>query len=92
MNSVSKERIRTNLSLDKEAKEKARKIFEKYGLSLSEAVNIFLYQSIYSNGIPFRIEIPNEETVKAMENVRKGKNLEEVTLDQLKEEAKQCLK
>ncbi|WP_025209146.1 type II toxin-antitoxin system RelB/DinJ family antitoxin [Hippea sp. KM1] len=92
MSSVSKERIRTNLSLDKEAKEKARKIFEKYGLSLSEAVNIFLYQSIYSNGIPFRVEIPNEETVKAMENVRKGENLEEVTLDQLKEEAKQCLK
>jgi len=92
MNTVTKERIRTNLSLDKEAKEKSRKIFEKYGLSLSEAVNIFLYQSIYSNGIPFRIEIPNEETIKAMENVRKEKNLEEVTLDQLKEEAKQCLK
>ncbi len=92
MNSAGKERIRTNLSLDKEAKEKARKIFEKYGLSLSEAVNIFLYQSIYSKGIPFRIEIPNKETVKAMENVRKGKNLEEVTLDQLKEESKQCLK
>ncbi len=92
MNTVSKERIRTNLSLDKEAKEKARKIFEKYGLSLSEAVNIFLYQSIYSKGIPFRIEMPNEETIKAMENVRRGEDLEEVTLDQLKEEAKQCLK
>ena len=92
MNPMVRERIRTNLSLDKEAKEKARKIFEKYGLSLSEAVNIFLYQSIYSNGIPFRIEIPNEETVKAMENVRRGKNLEEVTLDELKEEAKECLK
>ena len=88
MNSVGKERIRTNLSLDKEAKEKAGKIFKKYGLSLSEAVNIFLYQSIYSKGIPFRVEIPNKETVKAMENVRKGKNLEEVTLDQLKEESK----
>ena len=88
MKAVSRKKIRTNLSLDKEAKEKAKKIFEKYGLSLSEAVNIFLYQSIYSNGIPFRIEIPNEETVKAMENVREGKNLEEVTLDQLKEEAK----
>ena len=32
-------------------------------------------------------EIPNEETIKAMENVRKGKNLEEVTLEQLKKEA-----
>ncbi len=92
MNSVNKERIRTNLSLDKEVKEKARKIFEKYGLSLSEAVNIFLYQSTYSNGIPFKIELPNEETIKAMENVRKGKNLEEVEIDQLKDEAKQCLR
>ncbi len=48
---------------------------------------IFLYQTI-----TFKIELPNEETIKAMENVRKGKNLEEVEIGQLKEEAKQCLR
>ena len=87
-----KEKVRTNLSINKYAKEKAKEIFSKYGLSLSDAVNIFLFQSIYTKGIPFKIEIPNEETDKAIKNVNHGKNLEEVTLEQLKKEAKQCLK
>ncbi len=89
---VSKNRVRTNISLDKEAKEEAKKIFEKYGLSLSEAVNIFLYQSVYSMGIPFKIGIPNQETIEAMKNVRKGNNLEEITLEQLEYEINHCLK
>jgi DNA-damage-inducible protein J len=87
-----KEKTRTNLSLDKEAKEKAKEIFSQLGLSLSEAVNIFLIQSVYKKGLPFPIEIPNEETKRAIDNARKGKNLDEVSLDQLKEESKQCLK
>jgi len=87
-----KEKVRTNLTINKYAKEEAKKIFAKYGLSLSDAVNIFLFQSIYNKGIPFKIELPNEETKKAIKNVRKGKNLEEVTFEQLKEEVKQCLK
>ena len=35
-----------------------------------------------------KIEFPNEETKKAIKNVRKRKNLEDVTFEQLKEEAK----
>ena len=92
MKGAVRERVRTNLSLDKEAKEKAKEIFSQLGLSLSEAVNIFLIQSVYNKGLPFPVEIPNEETKKAIENVRKGRNLEEITFEQLKEEAKQCLK
>ena len=40
----------------------------------------------------FKKEIPNKETIKAMENVRKGENLEEVTLEELKEEFKRGMK
>jgi len=53
-------------------KEKAKKILSHYGLSLSDAVNIFLTQVVLENGIPFKIRIPNETTVKALEEVKKG--------------------
>jgi addiction module RelB/DinJ family antitoxin len=35
-------KIRSNVYLDKELKEKAKEIFEKYGLSLSDGINILL--------------------------------------------------
>ncbi len=89
---MEKEKVRTNLFINKYAKEEAKKIFAKYGLSLSDAVNLFLFQSIYNRGIPFKIELPNEETLKAIENARKRKDLEEVTFEDLQKEANQCLK
>ena len=89
---MEKEKVRTNLFINKYAKEEAKKIFAKYGLSLSDAVNIFLFQSIYNKGIPFKIELPNEETKKAINDARRGNDLEEITFENLKEEAKECLK
>lgn len=45
---------------------------------------------IRENAIPFKLQgegkIPNEETQKVIENVRKGRNLESFTLEQLKAE------
>ena len=35
-------KVRTNVYLDRELKEKAKKIFKAYGLSLSDAFNLFL--------------------------------------------------
>ncbi|MCD6223306.1 MAG: type II toxin-antitoxin system RelB/DinJ family antitoxin [Deltaproteobacteria bacterium] len=65
-------------------KERAKSVFEKYSLSLSDAINIFLAQSAYSNGLPFKIEIPTKETEKAMKETEEGMNLEETSLEELK--------
>ena len=81
-------KVRSNVYLDKEIKERAKSVFEKYSLSLSDAINIFLAQSVYSNGLPFKIEIPTKETEKAMKETEKGINLEETSLEELKKEAK----
>jgi DNA-damage-inducible protein J len=91
MNAVGKKE-RSNLYLNAEIKEKAKEILSRYGLSLSEAVNIFLTQVVLEKGIPFRIQIPNETTRKAMEEVRKGKNLEETSFSSLASEVKQSVK
>lgn len=81
-------KVRSNVYLDKEIKERAKSVFEKYSLSLSDAINIFLAQSVYSNGLPFKIEIPTKETEKAMKETEEGINLEETSLEELKKEAK----
>ncbi len=61
-----------------------QEIFNQYGLSLSQAVNIFLTQSVLNRGIPFNIKIPNDETLQAMKDVESGENYEDITLEDLK--------
>jgi DNA-damage-inducible protein J len=54
-------------------KSKAGKILTKLGLSHSEAINIYYRQIIIRNGIPFSLEIPNEITLNAIEEVESGR-------------------
>ena len=81
-------KVRTNIYLNLEVKKKAKKVLEQYGLSLSDAVNIFLTQVTLERGFPFPIRIPNEETKRVLEDVERGENLEDVTLEELISEAK----
>ena len=74
----------TSVKLDKEAKDEARRIFKKLGLTMGEAFNLFLHQVRLKQGLPFEVKIPNKETRKAIEEVRQGKNLEEFSLEDLK--------
>lgn len=78
----------TSIKLDPTVKQEAQKIFNELGLSLGEAVNLFLNQVRLRKGIPFDIEIPNEETQAVMRDVLEGKNLEPFSLDDLKNERK----
>jgi DNA-damage-inducible protein J len=80
------QRSRTNVYLNAEMKEKAKEIFKQYGLGLSDAFNIFLSQAVMEKGIPFEVKIPNDETLKAIEDAREGKNMSKVSLDKLKKE------
>ena len=77
------EKSRTNVYLDTNLKEQAREIYKHYGLSLSEAVNMFLAQSVFNRGLPFEVKIPNDMTLEAMRDVETGENYEEVTLEDL---------
>ncbi|MDD2888724.1 MAG: type II toxin-antitoxin system RelB/DinJ family antitoxin [Aliarcobacter sp.] len=77
-------KIRTNVYLDSDTKQKAHEIFKQYGLELNEALNIFLTQSILQRGIPFEIKIPNDETLETIKDVRTNKNMTKVNLEDLK--------
>ena len=70
-------KVSTSISIDADVKAKAQELFAEFGMDLSTAINIFLKQSIYERSIPFTIrrELPNETTLKAMDDAENGENM-----------------
>ena len=66
-----------HIRVEPSVKQKAEKTLNDLGLSITEAVNVFLNQVILNDGIPFEIRKPklNKETMQAIEDTKKGKNL-----------------
>ncbi len=58
-------------------KQRAEETLNDLGLSITEAINVFLNQVILNDGIPFEIRKPkfNKETIQALEDTKNGKNL-----------------
>lgn len=50
-------------------------IFKRIGLSTTEAITLFFKMVRKNNGLPFETEIPNDETLQAIEEIEQGKNL-----------------
>lgn len=74
----------TSLKLDQTAKQEAQAIFAQLGLTLGEAVNLFLNQVRLNQGLPFEIKIPNKETQKILQEMEAGINTEETSFEELK--------
>lgn len=73
----------TSIKLDVEVKAKAKEIFKELGITMGEAVNIFLHQVALNKGLPFEVKIPNDETKKAIEDARKGINMESTSIEEM---------
>ncbi len=60
-----------NIRIDPKTKEQAEQLFSNFGMNVSDAVNIFLHQSLIYGGLPFQVKVdkPNVETLKAMQEV-----------------------
>jgi len=73
----------TSIKLDVEVKAKAKEIFKELGITMGEAVNIFLTQVALHKGLPFEVKIPNDETKKAIEEARRGINMESTSIEEM---------
>ena len=62
--------------IDPELKEKAEEVFQKLGLTSSQAIVLFYKQVEIQKGLPFAVRIPNEETIKALKQARERVDLE----------------
>ena len=74
----------TSVKLDKAAKDEAKRIFSQLGLTMGEAFNLFLHQVTLNKGLPFEVKIPNKLTQQVIEEARKGENINNFSVDELK--------
>ena len=73
-----------NARIESELKKDVEGILKNLGLSATQAISMFYQQVRMHNGIPFEVKIPNNETVKAMNEALNGK-LEEISIEKLRE-------
>lgn len=61
-----------NVRIDPETKASAEKLFSSFGITVTDAINIFLRKSIMEGGLPFEVKQPryNAETEAAMGEAR----------------------
>ncbi|WP_084271041.1 type II toxin-antitoxin system RelB/DinJ family antitoxin, partial [Thermosulfurimonas dismutans] len=85
-----REKVRTNVYIGRTAKEKAQRILNRYGISLSEAVNLFLAVIAETGTLPFEFRIPNQTTRRVMKEILVGENVEETSIEDLVREAKKA--
>ena len=63
------------IRVDQGIKDQAEEIFSNFGITVTDAVNMFLYKVIMVGGLPFdvRIPTPNTETLEALKEVEQMK-------------------
>jgi DNA-damage-inducible protein J len=69
--------------IDRKVKEQAGRVLSEMGLSVSDAIRMLLVRIAREKALPFDVKIPNEETVAAIEEVRKGKGHRAESIDDL---------
>jgi DNA-damage-inducible protein J len=58
-----------------DVKSEAEAIFASLGITATDAINIFYHQVALTKGLPFEVKLPNNNTRRAIEDARKGKNM-----------------
>lgn len=66
--------IDIRLRVPEEMKADAEAIFQQMGMTMSEAMRIFLSQCVNTGGLPFKphAKIPNRETLESFKQVQNG--------------------
>ena len=61
------------IRIDAAIKKQATDLFNKLGLDMSGAVNLFLHQCVLRGGLPFNVEMPrySQRTLDAMDEARR---------------------
>jgi len=65
-------RKQTSIKVDPVAWEEAKKIFKEYGITASDAINIFLNEVRLKGGLPFEMRLPSDRLKKSIEEANKG--------------------
>ena len=73
--------------IEPELKHDAEEVFRELGLTASQAITLLYKQVELERGLPFAVRVPNDVTMKALEQARTRQQLEGFnTLDDLFED------
>lgn len=75
-----------HVRVDEQLKQNATEALDAMGLSVSDAVRVFLTRVAADQAFPFELRVPNVETVQAMEEARAGKLKRFENIDDLMED------
>ena len=61
-----------SIHIDPKIKAQTEEVFSNFGISVTDAINVFLRTSIMNGGFPFKPQIPryNRTTLQAMQEAR----------------------
>ena len=77
--------------IEPDLKADVEKVFDRLGLSTTEAINLFYSQILLRRGLPFPVEIPNEATRQSLEATDRGEELHAYeSLDEMFEALDKC--
>jgi len=62
--------------IDPHLKNKVELVFKELGLTATQAITLFYKQVELQRGLPFNIKIPNDVTIKALDEAISLQNLE----------------
>ncbi|MDI6794158.1 MAG: type II toxin-antitoxin system RelB/DinJ family antitoxin [bacterium] len=66
-----------SVRVEPQLKDGAIKIFKNMGISVSEAISLFLNEVVVQQGLPFVTRPPNQETLNTMKKTDAGEELTE---------------
>jgi len=72
-----------HVRVDENLKNQAAETLDDIGLSLSDAIRIFLKRVVAEKAIPFEVRVPNVETAAAIQELENGGGAEFNTLEVL---------
>ncbi len=73
-----------NARIKPELKGDVEQILSKLGITTTQAITMFFEQIKLNRGIPFTLQLPNNETEQAMLEARENKNLAPLNVSKLK--------
>ena len=81
-------RKQTSIRVDPKAWEEAKKIFSEYGLSASDAINVFLNKVRLERGFPFEIKVPSDRLKEAIDEINSGEKEYFDSIEELRDDLK----
>jgi len=72
-----------NARVKPELKGDVEQILSKLGISTTQAITMFFEQIRLTRGIPFLLQLPNDETQQAMLDARENRDLTPLDIDKI---------